>query len=202
MRVFPEMVASHGRKTLLFGCFALSSIIALAANAASPPKLDRAWKRYFNSKWGYCVSYPARWRKGDAFEGAGMFVAIGMQKHSNPLGEIDITALPDGPTDARLSFADTIKVHLEGLKKFERAEHVQLLEQRSIDLMGSSALFAKEQYYDALEHSKWVGEIVLAERQNALYRLELECRADQLTRFEPVFAHFVSTFQFDCPGKR
>ena len=131
-----------------------------------------------------------------------MFVAIGMQKHSNPLGEIDITALPDGPTDARLSFADTIKVHLEGLKKFERAEHVQLLEQRSIYLLGSSALFAKEQYYDALEHSKWVGEIVLAERQNALYRLELECRADQLTRFEPVFAHFVSTFQFDCPEKR
>ena len=44
----------------------------------------------------------------------------------------------------------------------------------------------------------WVDEIVLMERNETLYTLELECRSDQLARFEPVFDHFVSTFQFDC----
>jgi hypothetical protein len=202
MRVCPEMVANHGWKILFFGCFAFWSIIDLAANAASTPKLDRAWKRYFNSQWGYCVSYPARWRKGDAFEGAGMFVAIGMQKQSNPLGEIDITALPDRSANPQLNFIDIIQVHLDGLKKFQRAQQMELLDQRTMNLSDSPALFAKERYYDPLERTRWVEEIVFAERQNALYRLELECRADQLTRFEPVFAHVVSTFQFDCPEKR
>ena len=202
MRVCAQMVANHAWKILLFGCFAFSSMIGVAANAASTPKLDRSWKRYHNRQWGYCVSYPARWRKGDAFEGSGMFVAIGTQKQSNPLGEIDITALPDRSAKAQLNFIDIIQVHLDGLKKFQRAQQMELLEQRTMSLVGSPALFAKERYYDPLERTRWVEEIVFAERQNVLYRLELECRADQLTRFEPVFAQFVSTFQLDCPEKR
>jgi hypothetical protein len=36
------------------------------------------------------------------------------------------------------------------------------------------------------------------DRNQALYTLELECRSDQLARFEPVFSHFVSTFDLDC----
>ena len=182
--------------------FAFSAAGVAGAASGSTPKQDKAWRRYHNPQWGYCVSYPSRWRKGDAFEGSGIFVETGVNKDSNPLGEIDIAALPDDSVNPQLNFVDLIRVHLEGLKKFERAEHVQLLEHRSMDLFGTSALFAKERYYDPLERSTWMEEIVFLARQNVLYRLELECRADQLTRFEPVFTRLVSTFQLDCTERR
>jgi hypothetical protein len=195
------MLAKRRWKGLLLGCLAFSSIV-IGARGGSTPKQDRSWKRYYNSQWGYCVSYPSRWQKGDAFDGSGMFFETGVNRESNPLGEIDVNALLDRSANPHFNLVDTIQVHLDGLRKFERAEQVQLLEQRAMDLLGSSALFAKEQYYDPLEHAKWIEEIVFTARQNVLYRLELECRADQLTRFEPVFTHFVSTFQFDCAERR
>ncbi len=189
-------------KTLSLGCFAVWSLLTFLPHAASTPRQDRSWKRYYNQQWGYCVSYPARWRVGDAFEGAGIFVETGVKKRSNPLGEIDVTALPDHSANPQPTFVDTVQPHLDGLKKFERAQQMELLEQRPLHLFGSSALFAKERYYDPLEHAKWVDELIFAERQNVLYRLELECRADQLTRFEPVFTQLVSTFRFDCAHAR
>lgn len=196
------MLPRRGWLTLLLSCFAVSSLTTALVNAGSTPKQDRSWKRYYNPQWGYCVSYPVRWRKGDAFEGAGIFVETGARKQSNPQGEMDIAALPDRSGKLPLSFVDTVQAHLEGLKKFERAQQMELLEQRPMDLFGASALFAKERYYDPLERAKWVDEIVFTGRDNILYRLELECRADQLTRFEPVFTHFVSTFQLHCTEPR
>ncbi|MBV9611057.1 MAG: hypothetical protein JO091_01230 [Acidobacteriaceae bacterium] len=188
--------------TVLLGCFAFSPLLALLANAGSAPKQDSSWKRYYNTQWGYCVSYPARWRRGDAFEGSGIFVETGTKKQSNPLGEIDIAALPAPVEKPQLSFVDDVQVHLEGLQKFERAQQMELLEQRPMDFFSHSALFTKERYYDPLERARWVDEMVFTQRENVLYRLELECRADQLARFEPVFTRFVSSFEFDCTPHR
>ena len=189
--------------TVLLGCFAFSPLLALlVANAGSAPKQDSSWKRYYNTQWGYCVSYPARWRRGDAFEGSGIFVETGTKKQSNPLGEIDIAALPAPVEKPQLSFVDDVQVHLEGLQKFERAQQMELLEQRPMAFFSHSALFTKERYYDPLERARWVDEMVFTQRENVLYRLELECRADQLARFEPVFTRFVSSFEFDCTPHR
>ncbi len=196
------MMRRRGGKLLASG-FALSSLLVVAANSASVMKQDSSWKRYHNQQWGYCVSYPSRWRKGDAFEGAGIFVEAGLKKHSRPTGEIDIGVLPDAPPagsaeGAALTLVDDLQAHLDGLKKFERAERMEVLEKRRLDLFGSAALLTKDRYYDPLERSTWVDEIVFTHRKNALYRIELECRADQLERFEPVFTRLVGTFQFDC----
>jgi hypothetical protein len=140
--------------------------------------------------------------KGDAFDGAGIYVESGPRKHSRPVGEIDIAAvatIPDSkPRTKTISLNDDLQVHLDGLKKFERAQQMEILEQRSTTLSDTSALFTKDRYYDPLDHGRWVDEIVFARRDDKLYRLELECRADQLERFEPVFAQVVQSFQFDC----
>jgi hypothetical protein len=93
-------------------------------------------------------------------------------------------------------------LHLEGLKSFQRAQRLEILEKRPMDLSGNSALFTKDRYFDPLDGATWVDEIVLVDRNQALYTLELECRSDQLARFEPVFSHFVSTFDFDCSSRR
>lgn len=196
----PVMV-KRGWRPAVLSCFAFSSAIIFMAGARTAPRQDRSWKRYHNQQWGYCISYPVRWRKGDAFEGAGIFVETGVKKLSNPLGEMDVAALADGSQQPQTSLIQTVQLHLDGLKKFQRAEQIETLEQRPMQLLGSSALFAKERYYDPLGRARWVEEIVFTERPNVLYRLELVCRADQLTRFEPVFDEFVKTFQFDCAEK-
>jgi hypothetical protein len=163
---------------------------------------ETSWKLYRNKQWGYCVNYPARWFKGEAFEGSGIFVKTGIKKHSRPVAEIDVGAFPNPPENRAhttpISLTENFQLHVEGLKKFQRAERLEILEKRAIDLSGNSALFTKDRYFDPLDGATWVDEIVVVSRNETLYTLELECRSDQLARFEPVFNQFVSTFEFDC----
>jgi hypothetical protein len=182
-------------------CFVAVFLAAMPA-ASQPGKQDRDWKPYTNLQWGYCVSYPSRWLKGDAYDGAGMFVETGIKKYSKPLGEIDVSALAADLAAAAhtkpVNLVDNLEVHFDGLKKFERAEGIEILEKRDMEILGSSALFSKDRYYDPQDRATWVEEIIFTYHKGALYRLELECRDDQLERFEPVFQTFVSTFRFDC----
>jgi hypothetical protein len=170
-------------------------------------RVDRAWKRYRNSDLGYCVSYPSRWLKEDAFDGTGLSVKTGLQRYSQPSGEIDIGPVSASTLeDARLKPASTLPEtfdadlddYLSGLRKFVRAEKMQVLEQQLLTLQGQSALYVKHQYYDPLERSVWMGEVVFIKRKGELYRLQLQCPPSQIMRFEPVFAYLVNTFEFDC----
>jgi hypothetical protein len=196
-------------RKILLSCLAVLSLWPVAAGTEAGFKPETSWKRYRNKEWGYCVSYPSRWFKGEAFEGSGIFVETGVRKHSRPVGEIDIGALRntarntdkalDSPTP--ISLIENFQLHVEDLKKFERAQRFEILEKRQIELSGNSALFTKDRYFDPLDGATWVDEIVLVDRRETLYKLELECRSDQLARFEPVFTHFVSTFQFECRAR-
>jgi hypothetical protein len=177
----------------LLGCVALVSL--WGAKNPSLNRLDSAWKKYSNDDLGYCVSYPSRWARGEAFDGAGMYFEVGVKKHARPSGEMDISAF------SNLKPVEYLQTHLEGLKKFERAKDLQVLEQREIPLLGSVALFTKDSYFDPQDRTNWIDEIVLVRHQGVLYRLELECRADQIERFEPVFGQFVQTFRLDCGAK-
>jgi len=187
-------------------CFVVLCPAALAFKTSSPPKEDRAWKSYRNSQWGYCFSYPARWLKGEAFEGAGFVVSIGEKKFSGAVGEIDVTALLPaaavGPRAETIDLGQDLQAHFDGLKRFVRAERVETLDQRRMNLLGSAALFTKTRYYDPQERATWLEELLLVNRNNALFRLELECRADHSDRFEPVFSRVIETFRFDCSRSR
>lgn len=197
------MASPRLRYAALLCCFPLPLLMSGAQNVHSVPKLDRSWKTYRNVEWGYCVSYPSRWLRGDALDGAGLFVETGVKKFSKPVGEIDVIVFPEGTvvdheSPVPLTLVDSLKVHLDGLKKFERAEQVEVLESRPMQLLGISALFTKDRYHDPQDRSSWVDEIVFAKYKNRLYRLELTSQTDQLARFEPVFARVVSTFRFEC----
>jgi hypothetical protein len=200
---WPGIVGS----TPFFGWIILFSFLAVAtppvpATTVRAFKPETSWKLYRNKRWGYCVSYPSRWLKGEAFEGSGMFVETGLKKRSRPVAAIDIGASPNPPEDPAqatpISLIENFQLHVEGLKKFQRAERLEILEKRAMDLSGNSALFTKDRYFDPLDGATWVDEIVVVNRNETLYTLELECRSDQLARFEPVFSHFVTTFEFDC----
>jgi hypothetical protein len=121
------------------------------------------------------------------------------------MGAMDFAVL-DSPTVgallAPISLVEDLRVHLAGLKKFERAERVEILEQRELKFLGHSALFTKNRYYDPQERANWAEEILFINRNGTLYRLELECRLDQLGRFEPVFSQLMNTFRFDCAAGR
>jgi hypothetical protein len=195
------MPRNAGWARKLFWCSIFALFTAGFASAA-PLKQDRSWKLYSNPQWGYCVSYPSRWLKGDAFDGAGIFIQSSAKRSSKPLGAMDVGAL-SGPESnlaraAPVNLLEDFEVHLDGLKRFERAESVVLLDKKELEIQGSSALFTKDRYYDPQDRATWMEEIIFVHHKGTLYRLELECRADQLERFEPVFNLFVSTFRFDC----
>jgi hypothetical protein len=188
------------RNALLCGV-ALSSVTALCARGNFDLKLDRAWKHYRNADYGYCVSYPSRWRRGEAFDGAGLVVETGVNKFSRPVGAIDFEAISSVTKDARAmpaSLVEDLQDHLAVLQKFERAERMEILEKREMQLRGNSALFLKNRYYDPQERATWMEEVLFVNRHETVYRLELECRADQIARFEPVFEYLMGTLQFDC----
>jgi hypothetical protein len=189
-----------GWRWTLLCCFAFSSLLT----AGSVPKQDRAWKRYYNPQYGYCVSYPSRWFKGEAFDGAGLFVKTGESKYSRTLGSMDFGVIDPSPEELRpahISLVDDLRLHLAGLRKFERAERMEILEQRELTFLGHPALFTKNRYYDPQERANWAEEILFINREGMLYRLELQCRLDRLIRFEPVFSQLMKTFQFDCAAK-
>jgi hypothetical protein len=189
------------RKSLLCG-LAFSSLLAAAwGHGSFEQRLDRSWKRYRNNEYGYCVSIPARWVKGEAFEGAGLYVETGVKKFSRPMGAIDFEALLSPPKDARAlpaNLAENLTDHLSVLQKFERAERLEILEKHETSLQGSEALFAKDRYYDPQERATWIEEMLFVNRNETVYRFELDCLADQIERFEPVFDHLVASVQFDC----
>jgi hypothetical protein len=135
-----------------------------------------------------------------------LYVISGVKKHSRATGEIDIGLFRDAgnppPHSAHISLVDDFQSHVDGLKKFERAERVEVLEQRAMEVAGNSGLFAKDRYYDPQDRSTWLEEVVFVQRHDEIYRVELECKADQAERFERVFTQVVNTLQFDCAGAR
>jgi hypothetical protein len=190
------------RSSYLISCFALSCLVAGFALGGSVPRQDTVWKRYYNANAGYCVNYPARWYKADAFDGSGLYVMSGVTKHSRATGEIDIGLFRNAANQlahaTNVSLVDDFESHVDGLKKFERAERVEVLEQRPMEVAGNSALFTKDRYYDPQDRSTWLEEVLFVQRNEEIYRVELECKADQAQRFERVFTQLVSTLQFDC----
>jgi len=194
-----------GRK-LLIPCFAFVSLAEWLFGADRTNRLDRVWKRYRNEQFGYCVDYPARWLKSEAFDGAGMWVGAGAKKHSLPLGEMDVRALRDGVSEhlqtASVSLTESATIYFHDRKQFQRAQDIQVIDQHAMRLLDAPALFIKDQYRDPLDRHMWIDEVIFAARQQILYRIELECRADQIGRFEPIFQRFAASFQFQCePGR-
>ena len=201
---------------VLFCSWAGIGAVAASVDTATPlpdavrphgDRVDRAWKRYRNADLGYCVSYPSRWVKGEAFDGTGLFVETGLKRSSKPTGEINIGPMNvAAPDDARLKRASLttdqldqdLQEHLAGLQKFVKAEKLEVVERRNLNLQGFTALYVKNRYYDPLERGDWMEEVVFVERKGELFRLELQCPPDQIKRFEPVFAYLVNTFEPEC----
>lgn len=125
-----------------------------------------------------------------------MYVETGVKKFSLPIGEIDVSIVRDGVVPPE----DYIKLHVESLRKFERAQDVEVLETRPITLHDLSGVLTRNRYFDPQDAKPWIDELVVVmQRDNGkIYRLELECRADAVQRFEAVFARVLNSFQLDC----
>jgi hypothetical protein len=173
--------------------------------AGSVLRQDRAWKVYLNRTTGFCISYPSRWVKTETYDGSGLAVTTGIKKHSPiPVGSMDVSALAVPGTQVRaasLALDSDFDLQLAGLKKFARAEQVEVLDRRTFTLGESPSLFVKIRYLDPRDRRIWMDEIIFARRDGLSYRLELETRADQLQRFEANFTQFVNSFQMDCASR-
>ncbi len=114
---------------------------------------------------------------------------------------MDVSALALPLTQAHsvsLALDDDFDTQLAGLKKFARAQKVEVLEKRNLLLGANPSLFVKIRYLDPRDRRFWIDEVIFARREHLTYRLELESRVDQLERFEANFTHFVNSFQMEC----
>lgn len=195
--------ANSLRKRTLFP-YALSWFLPVLVSAGSLPE-NHSWRIYYNPAGQYCVDYPSRWAPAEAFEGAGLLLIPSTGTSWESPGEIDVEAIADQGTSANgvagQILLEEVRMHFDALKKFERAEQLELLEQRNIHFFGASGLFLKGRYYDPQDHAVWVNEIIFAYRASVIYRLQLTSGTDALGRFEAVFARFVNSFQFDCRAR-
>lgn len=190
--------------TYRFSALVLTALIGTGSGSAgSTLRLDRAWKTYLNRTAGFCISYPSRWAKSETYDGSGLAVTAGMKKHSPiPVGSMDVRALPGSDLHPASRTLDSdFDLQLTGLKKFVRAEEVEILDRRTFTLGASPSLFVKVRYLDPRDRRIWVDEIVFTRHDHLSYRLELEARADQLERFEANFNQFVNSFQMECSGR-
>ncbi len=175
----------------------LAPFIAAAAHAPGTSfKQDLSWKRYSDPQSGFCLQYPKRWMRQDMGDGDGVAFSTGVKRYSMPTGEMDVTVLST-PDDS----AELLQAHLDGMKRFVRAERIQILDRRKMTVDGNAAMLTKDQYRDALEKADWTEEIIVAKRDDKLYRLEMVCRSDQVARFEQVFGRLVDSFAFGCHRK-
>lgn len=173
----------------------LTPCLALAAHT-SDYRQDRAWKRYANPEGQYCLQYPKRWLKEELSE-QGITFYTGIKRYSMPTGEIDVTVLSSSDDGAQL-----VEAHMDGMKRFARAEHIEIWDREKLDLDGTQAMLTKDRYRDPLDKKDWNEEIIVARHDDKLYRLEMVCRDDQVDRFESIFQRVVSSFSFDCGHRR
>jgi hypothetical protein len=183
----------------------LVSVLLAASDlspAGAPLRQDRAWKVYLNKATGFCISYPSRWYRNETYDGSGLAVTTGLKRHSPiPVGSMDVSALAVPGLQvhpASLALDNDFDLQLVGLKKFARAEQVEILEKRTVSLGDNPSLFVKIRYLDPRDRRLWIDEVIFARRESLSYRLELEAWADQLQRFEANFTQFVNSFQMNC----
>ena len=181
------------RSTFLIRALVVLGFATLVA-AGPIDKLDSSWKTYRNKQLNYCMSYPSRWVRGEAFDGAGIYFEVGARRSSLPIAEINFAQLEDNSSEA----AEYVQLHLDNLRKFQRVESLELIENRSIQLVDGNGLLTKNRYRDPLDGKDWVDEMAVALRGNVLYRFQLECRAKDITRFEPVFTRVVGSLRVGC----
>jgi hypothetical protein len=79
---------------------------------------------------------------------------------------------------------------------------MEVLEKRTLQFLGSPAIFTKDRYYDPQDRHTWIDEVIFVQHKDILFRFELECSADQLARFESVFTRLLDSFQFECAIER
>lgn len=173
-----------------------ASACAATNERVQPHKQDLSWKRYVDKESGFCIAYPNRWIRQETSESAGLSFATGVKRFSMPIGEMDVIA---STAEDPVRF---VEAHLEGVKKFVRAQDVEVTDHHELTVSDNPALFTKDRYRDPLEKAEWVEELVLTRYKNVLYRMEMVCRADSIARFEPIFSRFVGSFQFECNAKR
>lgn len=114
---------------------------------------------------------------------------------------MDVSALTFPGSQIRtfaVTLDDDFDLQVTGLKKFARAEHIEILAKRAVSLGPNPSLFVKIRYLDPRDRRLWIDEVVFSRRESLTYRLELEARADQVQRFEANFTQFVNSFHMDC----
>jgi hypothetical protein len=158
-------------------------------------------KPYHNSRWSFCVSYPAGWDLNESLDGAGIRVSKGGRA---PVVSITVGALPSQPRgfltgdfddDTPMTLRENGQYYLKNLGD-QPDRKVEVQETRSTQIAGVPAVWTRVRLEDRTDVR--VEESIWLLRKGAVFSLSLNCKSSDFALYDLVFRQVLETFKPDC----
>jgi hypothetical protein len=126
----------------------LALILCMGLSAADSVKSGGRLKRYANSRWGFCVSYPSGWNLREGFNKAGAeffapdHLGAGLGIGAGALQNQPLWTLSDAPEDESnrrpMTLEENVQGHLKAFADFSKS-HVDVIDNSPTVLQGVGA---------------------------------------------------------------
>lgn len=174
------------------------------APPSKAPAATAAWPSYCSAEAGFCVKYPADWKKQtDVLQGAGVVIAKtqpGVTENFWPQITAAATLMPEEPEGKEApNFDDVLNLVLESI---EPGAEKQTLQRTHSVADRLPAQLVKIRYRDAANKT-WIEEGLFIDGDDAIYSVVLRSSPEQLAAVEPVFLQMTRTWrQYAVPATK
>lgn len=184
-------------------CPILAFAIVLRATAISAggTKQSAQWSHCRNARWGFCVDYPASWKASEAKDGSGIKLYPRANEKASSATYISIGGLPDQPDvgNANIVLDDSPPLDLEGnfmraldgLREYDHATDIRVLEKRKLAFQGYGALSTKYEYRRGADATLWQSDTIWINKEYIIFTATLFGRPEELRNLEPVYQDIV-----------
>ncbi|MGH9689468.1 MAG: hypothetical protein ACRD5K_20580, partial [Candidatus Acidiferrales bacterium] len=196
------------------GGFILACAIAFGAGVSAGNNHHREkWTRYVNARWGFCVDYPKDWKAEFGTDGSGIELHPYPAQDPSKATYISIGGLPDQPDvdNANIVLDDSPPLDLEGnltrtlegLREYNHASGIRVLQKRQLGFHGYNALSTKIGYRTPPNDTEWIDETLWINKEYIIFTATLLGQPEQVRRLEPVYRDIIThRFQLVCPARR
>jgi hypothetical protein len=192
------------RRQLACGIF-LVLLICSEVSAADPVSSSAGLRRYSNSRWGFCISYPSGWDLQEGFNKAGASFRPPDHLRGGPyigagaLQNQPLFILSDAPEDENngrsTTLEENVRFSLKALAEFSKSG-VDVIDNSSAVLQGVAARTLTVRYRK--DGQLWQDKSIMALKGAGVYSLGLTCPASMCAEYESIFERVVASFTFHC----
>jgi len=196
------------------GLAVLCAMVLGVATTGAGNRLNRKhWSHYRNTRWGFCVDYPADWKSSELQDGSG--VTLYPRAHGNSTNGpyFSISGVPDQPDvdNANIVLDDSPPLDLDGnfarslesLREYDHASDIRVLGNRRLKFQGFDALRTRIRYRTPPDRKELADDTFWVNKEYVIFTAILFGPSRQVRELEPVYRDIVMhRFQLVCPAGR